>query len=67
MCQARALKSHAAVGLVAPGDRFPHDSLSADPKTATNSLQGWLGPESLILWLAKRQNLHEKNQHTENT
>lgn len=59
-CQTRALKSHAAVGLVAPGHRFPQNSLSADPKIATNSLYGGLRLESLIPRLAECQSLHGK-------
>lgn len=67
MCQDRALKSPAAAGLVAPGDRFPQKPLSVDPKTATKRPLGLAWTESLIPQVAKCQSLHEKNQHTENT
>ena len=60
VCQTRALKSHAVAGLVAPGNGFPQNSLSADPKIATNRLYGWLGLESLIPQLAECQSLHGK-------
>lgn len=60
VCQTRALKSHAAAGLVAPGNAFPQNSTSADPRIAANSLYGWLGLESLIPRLAECQSLHGK-------
>jgi len=60
VCQTRALKAHAAAGPVAPGNGFPRNSLSADPKIATNSLYSRLGLESLIPQLAECQSLRGK-------